>query len=172
VRELDARDATSARRIRPCSSGRLTDAIPAGRRCHSAYSCIPWPASSSAADKRVVLDENFISDGLQVRAAIALPRFLNELLGLLRQRGEALGGQVAETGRGGAAEIANFLMLQAINRYERSCALCDDGSLPPEALYGVVCVCGGRARDVTRTPNVRQRWHLTVTTICRSPSIR
>ena len=52
------------------------------------------------------------------RAATRLATFMTELLGLLHQRGEALGGRVAATGRGGSAEIADFLMLQAINRYE------------------------------------------------------
>ena len=55
---------------------------------------------------------------LHVRAADRLATFTTELLGLLHQRGEALAGRVAATGRGAAAEFADFLMLQAINRYE------------------------------------------------------
>ena len=51
-------------------------------------------------------------------ATTRLATFTTELLGLLHQRGEALGGRVAATGRGAAAEFADFLMLQAINRYE------------------------------------------------------
>jgi len=40
------------------------------------------------------------------------------LQGLLHQRGEALAARAVATGRGGSAEIADFLMLQTINRYE------------------------------------------------------
>ncbi|WP_175785574.1 type VI secretion system baseplate subunit TssK, partial [Burkholderia ambifaria] len=70
------------------------------------------------ADRRVVLDEGFMPSALNTEAAARLVTFLSELLGLLHQRGEALAGRVAETDRGGAAEIADFLMLQVINRYQ------------------------------------------------------
>ena len=72
-----------------------------------------------------------------------------ELLGLLHQRGEALGGRVAATGRGAAAEFADFLMLQAINRYEPLLAhYADSGALHPEELYQRLRVGGRRAGDV------------------------
>ena len=84
------------------------------------------------ADKQVVLDDSFIPTVLHARAAARLATFMTELLGLLHQRGEALGGRVAATGRGGAAEIADFLMLQAINRYEPLLAhFADSGDLHP-----------------------------------------
>ena len=51
-------------------------------------------------DKQVVLDDTFIPTVLDARAARRLATFITELLGLLHQRGEALGGRVAATGRG------------------------------------------------------------------------
>ena len=65
-----------------------------------------------------MLDESFIPTVLHARTANRLATLTTELLGLLHQRGEALAGRVAATGRGAAAEFADFLMLQAINRYE------------------------------------------------------
>jgi len=89
-----------------------------------------------AADQRVILDDRFIPTVLDVRVAPVLSTFMTELQGLLHQRGEALAGSVSATGRGGAAEIADFLMLQAINRYEPLAAhLVTGGLLHPEDLY-------------------------------------
>ena len=59
---------------------------------------------------------------------------MTELLGLLHQRGEALAGASRPPAAGAAAEIADFLMLQAINRYEPVLAHCaESGALHPEA---------------------------------------
>jgi type VI secretion system protein ImpJ len=154
MRELDARDATSASADPALLEvGALRTRLLLAADVTPAYSCIPLARIVECRpDKRVVLDEQFIPTVLQVRAAYRLATFLTELLGLLRQRGEALGGQVAETGRGGAAEIANFLMLQAINRYEPLVAhYADDGSLHPEALYGVCASVAGELATFTRT---------------------
>jgi predicted component of type VI protein secretion system len=63
----------------------------------------------------------------------------------------ALLGVVA-TGRGGAAEFADFLMLQAINRYEPLLAhYADSGSVHPEALYQVCVSLAGELATFTTT---------------------
>jgi type VI secretion system protein ImpJ len=93
------------------------------------------------ADQRVVLNDAFIPTVLDARVAPVLATFLVELQGLLHQRGEALAGRVSATGRGGAAEIADFLMLQAINRYEPLAThFVSGGVLHPEDFYRL-CVC-------------------------------
>jgi type VI secretion system protein ImpJ len=43
---------------------------------------------------------------------------LSELVGLLHHRGEAIAGRLADANRGGTAEIADYMMLQLINRLE------------------------------------------------------
>jgi type VI secretion system protein ImpJ len=88
------------------------------------------------ADKQVVLDERFIPTVLSCNAAARLATFLSELQGLLHQRGEALAARAVASGRGGAAEIADFLMLQTINRYEPVVAhLAATSRCHPEDLY-------------------------------------
>ncbi len=88
------------------------------------------------ADKQVVLDERFIPTVLSCSAAPRLATFLSELQGLLHQRGEALAARAVASGRGGAAEIADFLMLQAINRYEPLVThLAAGARCHPEDLY-------------------------------------
>jgi type VI secretion system protein ImpJ len=102
------------------------------------------------ADRRVVLDEGFMPSALNTEAAARLVTFLSELLGLLHQRGEALAGRVAETDRGGAAEIADFLMLQVINRYQPLVAhLAAAPLLHPEALYQLLIELAGELATFT-----------------------
>ena len=88
------------------------------------------------ADQSIVLDRQFIPPCLDCRASSILSGFLNELHGLLHQRGEALAGRVTASGRGGVAEIADFLLLQTVNRFEPLIAhMASMNDLHPEVLY-------------------------------------
>jgi type VI secretion system protein ImpJ len=69
-------------------------------------------------DKKILLDEEYLPPILDCQASSPLAGYLNELKGLLHHRGEALAGRVGSSGRGGAADIADFLMLQAVNQYQ------------------------------------------------------
>jgi type VI secretion system protein ImpJ len=101
------------------------------------YACIPIAQLiERRADQRVVLQERFIPTVLDARAAPVLATFMTELQGLLHQRGEALAGRVSATGRGGAAEISDFLMLQTLNRLEPLAThLVAGGLVHPEEVY-------------------------------------
>ncbi len=70
------------------------------------------------ADQALVLDDSYIPPLLDVAASRPLTAFRSELLGLLRQRGQALAGRVVASGAGGASEIADFMLLQLVNRAE------------------------------------------------------
>jgi len=71
------------------------------------------------ADRQIVLDETFIPPTLDCAASRTLSGYIAEIQGLLQHRGVALGGRVVDSGtKGGVAEIADFMLLQAINRYE------------------------------------------------------
>jgi len=79
-----------------------------------------------------------------------LDSFTNEFLGMLHQRGEALGGRVAATGRGGAAEISDFLLLQVVNRLQPLLAhLAAESNLHPEDLYRVCIMAAGELATFT-----------------------
>lgn len=74
--------------------------------------------SERRVDNQVLLDRQMVPPLLDV-AAHPVPRgWLDELLGLLRQRGDELAGSLTAGGTGGVAEIADFLMLQTVNRNE------------------------------------------------------
>jgi len=154
IRELQARDAAggggntalvevAALRTRFLLASEVTDA----------YATLPLAhIVESRADKQVVLEDRFIPTVLHVRAAARLVTMTTELLGLLHQRGEALSGRVMATGRGAAAEFADFLMLQVINRLEPLFAhYADAGALHPEALYEVCALAAGELATFTTT---------------------
>lgn len=66
----------------------------------------------------IVLDETYIPTLLDCSANASFNGFLVELHGLLHHRAEAIAGRLADSRRGGTAEIADYLLLQVINRFE------------------------------------------------------
>jgi len=89
------------------------------------------------ADKTVVLDEQYIPPAVHCSAAGILGGFARELQGLFHTRGEALAARVAGSGQGGGvAEIADFMLLQMINRYQPLLAhLANAAALHPEEFF-------------------------------------
>jgi len=152
VREWEARDATSTSgNAALLEVGALRTRLLFASDVTQAYACIPLAhLIECRSDKQVVLEEAFIPTVLHARAATRLATFMKELVGLLHQRGEALGGRVAATDRGGSAEIAQFLMLQAINRYEPLVAhFADSGGPHPEELFRVCVSAAGELATFT-----------------------
>jgi type VI secretion system protein ImpJ len=89
------------------------------------------------ADKTVILDEGYIAPALNCHCQPPLANFLAELEGLLHHRGAALAARVAAPGAKGTAEIADFLLLQTVNRYEPGLARyrADAARIHPETFY-------------------------------------
>lgn len=85
---------------------------------------------------KITLDPKFIPTCLDFRASARLRGFVEELEGLLHQRGEALSGAGVGPEQGTVGELANFMLLQVINRHEPLIRhLCGDSGLHPEALF-------------------------------------
>lgn len=72
----------------------------------------------SREDRDVLLDDQYIPTCLGCQHSLKLKGFLNELVGLLRHRGESIAGRLADTRQGGTAEIADYMLLQLVNRLE------------------------------------------------------
>ena len=101
-------------------------------------------------DRQVILDDSFLAPVLSVQAVRRLSGFVTEIQGLLHHRGEALAGRVSQSGKGGAAEIADFLMLQMVNRYEPILAhLAGISDLHPETLFRVLIGVAGEMATFT-----------------------
>ncbi|SDX15916.1 type VI secretion system protein ImpJ [Pseudomonas syringae] len=96
------------------------------------------------ADRALVLDDSYIPPVLDVTASRPLSAFRSELQGLLRQRGEALAGRVVASGAGGASEIADFMLLQLVNRAEPLINhLSQLSPVHPERFYSVLVALAG-----------------------------
>lgn len=104
-------------------------------------------------DKNVLLDENYIPTCTNCMLTPKLSGFLTELVGLLHHRGESIAGRLADTQRGGTAEVADYMMLQMINRLEPLAAhLSKLQSLHPLDLYSeLVQMVGEFSTFVTET---------------------
>ncbi|MDN3519586.1 type VI secretion system baseplate subunit TssK [Aquisalimonas lutea] len=103
----------------------------------------------------VVLESRFIPPSLDVAQQRDLKGYLGDALGMLQQRGEALAARFNESGRsgGGSSAIADFLLLQLINRYETRLRHYQSvRQLHPEQLYTELAgLTGELATFTTRT---------------------
>jgi type VI secretion system protein ImpJ len=157
VRELPARDTTSSEGDAALIQvAALRSRLLLASDVTEAYACVPLShVVECRADKQVVLDDGFIPTVLRAGAASRLATLVAELSGLFHQRGEALGGRVSATARGSAAEIADFLMLQAVNRYEPLFThYTESGAVHPEALFRA-CVCAAGELSTFTTASKR-----------------
>ncbi|MEJ2405574.1 MAG: type VI secretion system baseplate subunit TssK [Candidatus Thiodiazotropha sp.] len=68
-------------------------------------------------DDMLLLDEEFIPPCLDCQVSPRLSGYLHEIEGLLHHRADALASRLVEGGKG-VAEMADFLMLQVVNRYQ------------------------------------------------------
>jgi type VI secretion system protein ImpJ len=110
-----------------------------------------------AADKRVTLDERWIPPSLVCSAAPPLAGLITELSGMLNQRGEALAARLTAPGSRGVAEVADFLLLQSVNRWQKLLShWADSGNVHPEELYATLVQMAGEFAtftESTRRPN-------------------
>lgn len=120
------------------------------------FACIPVAeVVECGADKQIMLDPGFMPTALNVRCCAPLATFTTELVGMLRQHGDALARTVGGAGRGAAAEIADFLKLQTINRFQPLCQHLSRAQLVhPEDLYRVFLMLAGEL--ATLSSNTRR----------------
>ncbi|HVQ75033.1 MAG TPA: type VI secretion system baseplate subunit TssK [Candidatus Binatia bacterium] len=103
------------------------------------------------ADGRVLLDRLYIPPVLDTAADPTLSAIVRDIHGLLHQRGDALAARMSQPGPGGIAEIADFLWLKTMNRFEPLFAhLAATVPLHPERLYAVCVQLAGELCTFTR----------------------
>lgn len=151
-REFETQDASSeAQSVALMRVGTLRSRLLLETDQREEYACLGAAhVVEVKADRSVSLQQAYVPPVLDCQASSVLTGFVNELHGLLHHRGEALAGRVSASGRGGAAEIAEFLLLQAVNRYEPLFAhLAALGGLHPEELYRVLLGVAGELATFT-----------------------
>ena len=96
-------------------------------------------------DLSVTLDEKFIAPCLNCAAQPVIMGFLTELQGLITHRAEAIAARMADPSVRGTAEVADFMLLQSMNRAEPLLRhlLSSAPTLHPEAFYRHCIVLAG-----------------------------
>jgi type VI secretion system protein ImpJ len=146
VREIELRDVTmeTPETALVEVGGLRMRLIPQGSPTED-FACIPMAhVLECRSDRQVLLDERFMPTVLRIKACPPLESFLTEFLGMLRQRLDAFALLVGSGGRGGVAEIRDFLSLQAIGRYEGLMRhFSESANLHPEDFYRWALVIAG-----------------------------
>jgi type VI secretion system protein ImpJ len=103
-------------------------------------------------DETVVLDENYIQPSIVYGQNARLRSMIDDITGLMQQRGTALADRVAQPGRGGIAEVGDFLMLTIINRWQPLMNHLRGhwGVLHPEHVYAHLLELAGELSSFTR----------------------
>ncbi|MEQ1636205.1 MAG: type VI secretion system baseplate subunit TssK [Methylococcales bacterium] len=122
------------------------------RQERAGYVCIGITrVIESRIDKNIILDEYYIPPTVDCNAIPQLKSYIKELYGLLHTRGEALGGRASEAGKGGAAEISDYMLLQLVNRTEPLFKhLQQVPSLHPENFYRLAVQLAGELSTFCR----------------------
>ncbi|ASI23739.1 TPA: type VI secretion system baseplate subunit TssK [Aeromonas salmonicida] len=125
--------------------GRVSLRLMLEREDRSAYASL---AIARILDKRpdggLVLDPNFMPCSISVSAIPTIKRFLGESAGLVAERARSLSQRIAAPGQQGVADVAEFMMLQLLNRAQPQLShLARLGTLHPERLHeALVQICG------------------------------
>lgn len=95
--------------------------------------------TGATASSGITLNTEFSPTFLYVHQSKYLLACLNEVIALLTLRGEAIAERIQASGKGGVAEVGDFMMLQLINRTELVLRyMLDLDRLHPEELYAVL----------------------------------
>ena len=117
--------------------GRVSPRLMLEREDRSAYASL---AIALISDKRpdggLLLDPAFMPCSASVAAIPVLKRFLGESAGLVAERARSLASRIAAPGQQGVADVAEFMMLQLLNRVQPQLShLARLGTLHPERLH-------------------------------------
>lgn len=136
----------------PLDVGMLRTRLILSSQPHEGYTRIPLAhVIERRSDARVVLDNGFMPSALSCRAVPRLQEFLVELQGLLHQRADALAQRAVATGRAASAEIAEYLMLMIMNRFEPVFVhFARARALHPEDVYVRMLELAGELATLTR----------------------
>jgi type VI secretion system protein ImpJ len=146
IEEIEVRDtALPGDRWAPIQIGRLRLRLLPSRRGTDGFVCLGVAqVLERRADGSVVLHRDYLPPAVRLGALAPLQTTAQEILGMLHQRGEVLAQRLAHPGRGGVAEIAEVLNLQAINRHEPVFAhLAAQPALHPEQVYRSLLALAG-----------------------------
>ncbi len=154
AREIEVKDHNSStNETATVTVGKLNCRLMLETQDRAGFMCIGVAkVVESRADKNIILDNEFIATNINCLALSQTKDFIKEISGLLHTRGEALAGRASEAGRGGVAEISDFLLLQVVNRMEPLVNhLLNIPVLHPELLYRILVQLAGELSTYAKT---------------------
>ncbi len=157
----EARDTTSSdAESYELSVGQLKTRLMFGREDRSAYSCLPiCRVLEKRGDGSIILDPNFMPTACHVKAIPQLSRALEDFTGLLQQRGRQIAARLGALGQTGVAEVADFLLLQAVNRLGPQFKhLSEMSGVHPERLYEAFGMAAGELASFTHESRLPEQW--------------
>jgi type VI secretion system protein ImpJ len=130
----------------------------------SGFMCIGLArVTEVTADRRATLDDRWVTPCITSSASPVLAGLLAELSGMLNQRGEALAARLTAPAGRGVSDVADFLLLQSINRWHRLLAhWADAPRRHPLDVYDVLLQMAGEFAtftETTRRPNAYSPYH-------------
>ncbi len=133
-------------------SGELWMRLRPSSKTQDAYVTIPLArVVEQKKDKRVVLDSQFIPSCLFSSGSEQLANYIEEITGILHQKGEALANRLGTASAGGVSEIVDFLLLQIVNRYQPLFTHFSTlEQLHPERLYSILIQMAGELATMTQ----------------------
>lgn len=116
VREVRDDNAPFESRVPVAVAGRALRLLTSSQGLHDYAAMGAVRIREKSAEHQLAMDDSYVPPVLDVAACVPLATFRSELLGLLQQRAATLAGRVVASSAGGASEIADFMLLQLVNR--------------------------------------------------------
>lgn len=137
----------------PVQVGKLKTNLMRQKDERSGYTCLGVARIiETRADKSIVLDDQFIPANLNCQTVARIQGYIKETHGLLSTRSEAIAGRLSAAGQGGVSEIADFLLLQMVNRYQSLFEhLAGAVGIHPEEFYRYAIQLAGELATFFRT---------------------
>lgn len=130
-------------------AGKKTHLLPV-REYHHQYTGIPVARIRSVKNQLVELDENYVAPTLNAIKSALISKVLNEVHGLTQMRITALADRLNSAAGGGSVEVADFLLLQLLNRQEPLLEhFTKADQLHPAELYRVLVQYAGELATFT-----------------------
>ncbi|OUJ16191.1 type VI secretion system baseplate subunit TssK [Acetobacter sp. DsW_063] len=138
AREMDIDDTHSGATAQATIQiGRLAPRLMLDTDDRAGFLCLPVARIVEVtADRRVILDPNWIPPVISCHVSSVLANLLVELVGVLHQRREAIAARLTAIGAKSNSEVTDFMLLQRINGWQSLLShLADTGRIHPEELY-------------------------------------
>jgi len=101
-------------------------------------------------DGSVVLDPDFIPCHFDINSNAHLPRFINELASLMKERAKNIAARLGAAGQGAVADVTDFMLIQSLNRLQPQMShFASLKSLHPERLYEALALTCGELSTFT-----------------------